>query len=629
MFCPNCGNEFSDGAVFCDKCGHQVGSTEETAFFEDNSGATEVLEENNNNSEPAAVAVEEPTLVGDNFAQPSFEKPKKKKKTGLIIGLSAGVVVLAAVALVVCGLTIFRGSLIKAFGSDEAYFKYVENKAFADGADSLSKAYGKMNENVGKSTTTDANIAFEISDEVIELIEKEVGEEFDWAKNINADINTVVDDGKEEVELKLNFGEDTVLDFAAILDMEESDMYLAFADLSDKYLLIDNELDASASSASAYAADPEFIEAMPTEKEMNKLLKKYIKIAIDNLDNVDKSTEEIEIEGIEQKVTALEFKLTEENAMEIAEEVLKELKKDKDVKEYIKNVQEYLEDEEDYDGDLYDEFKDAVDEALDEIEEGEYDDDKVIFVLTDYVNGRHEIIGRKFEVDSEEIFYYATVRDGKEFAFEAKAAEYEIEGEGNDKWDKLNAEYKLKFEDITLAEMEITDLDCDKWEDGIVDGNIKITPAKFLLSIMMGESQLSDISLVDPALELDFEGKKDSSKVEINVLSGDKLYFGMTLSGSVKDGGKVKLPDSSDVTTSEEEWEVDIDKLAEILVNAGVPENWLYGRQDTGISNGYDYDDYYNDYYGFNGNSSGYGDTWDDYGDFFEDYDDALGGYAY
>ena len=86
MYCPNCGRQNKDDAAFCMNCGNALNKA--------SSGAAPVLSE-----EPA---VSQPQPV---YQAPAYQAPTpKKKRTGLIIGLSVGGAVLVVAIIVLLAL---------------------------------------------------------------------------------------------------------------------------------------------------------------------------------------------------------------------------------------------------------------------------------------------------------------------------------------------------------------------------------------------------------------------------------------------------------------------------------------------------------------------------------------------
>lgn len=667
MFCNNCGNQIPDGVQFCGNCGTPVklnaespvqtvqettylGGQEATAF---DSGATTVLsdmtfpgdiyqqEQNNAQSADNAfyatqtsadMGVNNPYNQANNagynqggFYEPTFEqKPKKKGKTGLIVGIAAAVAVVAVGLAVVLNFSWIQGWFIKTFSSDEKYFQYVEYKAFSESVDDVSKVYGKYSEALGKPMTANGNVGFNISDEALDLLADAIGEkiDLDFIKDINFDFKSAVDGGKQNIGMTVNIGDNEIVDFDSVIDMKNQEIFVGLLNLSDKYVkLSDGGAGASVNSASTMLIDGEFTKCLPNEEELNKLLKKYLKLAIDNLDNVSKSSETLDIDGVKQKVTVLEFELNQENVAEVAVVVLKELKDDKDFKGYVENIDKYLEDEiEGYEGgEIYDELVDAIDDAIDELKD--FDGDDELLTLVDYVNSNHEVIGRSIEIEGEEVLYYATARSGKKFAFEAECAVVEMTGSGTDVRDVINGEYTITVDGKDVLDIALKNFNIAKADDGVIKGSVALTPdADFLEEVLdIGSSDLAAISLLDPGIEIVLDTNEKSSKITLNITSKGETFVGLVLSGNSSDKASIKKPSDSKVVEVEDvsEWieSLDFDKLVKALEKSKLPDE-LVTMAETALEQLENMDDYYGNDYGY-GYDDDYGYGYDD--DFYYD----------
>ena len=105
MFCTNCGNTLMEGALFCTQCGAKVesqapvdpGFTQEQNFNQPN-----FSQPNFNQPNYGQQMNYDPNMMYGQFPQENSEiAPVKKSKTGLIIGIVAGGIVLVAAIVVV------------------------------------------------------------------------------------------------------------------------------------------------------------------------------------------------------------------------------------------------------------------------------------------------------------------------------------------------------------------------------------------------------------------------------------------------------------------------------------------------------------------------------------------------
>ncbi len=634
MFCEKCGKELPEGVTVCDACSVQEGNVTEPAV-------DPIVEDTSVVPQPASTPVED-------FSNPSFEdQPKKSKKGKIIAILAAAVAILAAVALVVT-LTPMKGFFIKNFGSDEAYFQYVEGDTFSDFADVGSALYGGLVSTYEPiNAGSEVKLDLQLSDELMTLAQSALGGNMDlsWLQNISMITSTDIDGNKMNAAIKFLLGNATLLDLNFLLDAEENDMFFGIPNLGDKYLSLGNSLDDATAIAPSITITPEMIEALPTEDEINDLLNKYLGIIFEDFGKVSKTSKEIEVGDCEEDVTVLKYKLTAKDLIELAETILKELRTDADVKGYIKDFENFFAKEyEDllegsgYEkGAIYDTFKEAIDGLLDEIDAAEAPN-ITILTLTDYVNADHEIVGRKLDMGGMELLSYLTATEGNNFAFEASCemAGFSITGEGEKKGDAVNAEYTLTMNETDILNVAFIDF------DGTV-GDIKIKPSAELLSLVLGGNTESSVaSMLDPALKISL----GENSVALSLLSKNDALVTLTMSATTDSGDEVKMPDENKVVDLEnaDDWaaSLDLGKLVDALEEAGLPSelvtmlegmDWdalMSGMGDVGYGDAFgdEYlddeffdDEYFDDEY-FDDEYFG-DDTWGD--DFSEDlFEDEL-----
>lgn len=649
MFCTKCGKQLPEGSALCDACGAQIEIPEHEEILT-NETTVEPLNNGFSVKETPVEEVTQPVAETQDFAEFTEENKPKKSKKKLFISLTA-LVLAACVAIV----TIFNFSSIKGlwaekFGSDEDYFKYVEKKSFSDFANSSSKLYGKLIDTVGKeSFNSEAKVELQFSDSALDLVKyvvpsNDFTKNLDWLKTISYSIKTNISDKIQQANMKFNIGDGTLIDFDYIVDAEKGNLYAGLLNLSSKYLKTEMPGVAGSASNSNMALLRDVTKKMPSDKEFQELVEKYIGFVIDCIGNIEKSSTELTIGEYTQKVTVLEYKITEGDVLNIAKKVLTELKNDGDVKEFITGIEStVIEEYEEFigdnykKGDLYKEYQKAIQEAIDEIS-SEQGSEQELLAVKDYVNSSHEIIGREIEIDGETIFEYASAYDGDKFAYEAKCDELGllITGEGTDKDDVFTATYSIKFEGQKLGDIKFENFDCTSIEDGLLNGNIELIPSYDIISdaLDLGIAEEGIISMLKPSIKFSFKNNSKSSHSEIEILSKGKKVIGLVITASQTKESKISIPKDSEVISFEDAEKyldtLDLNKLVTALEKAKLPKDLLdkvkevinsieeyglseiYNAASDGIfSNDYedDYEDYdYEDY------------DYEDYSD-FEDYD--------
>lgn len=606
MNCIKCGAPISEGEKFCSACGEAVAS-----FVDETPEVQEVVLKEKTVEEPVAEVNADSTTgepANDNFAQVDFENLGKKKKW-LPILISVVAVITAAAILVGAFFNQIKGFYLKNFGNAEDYFKYVELQELKNYAHDFTDIYGKLIGNYGEDTAAETEIKLNVSEEALDTLKTYTGAEIDldWLNDIVIKNNSNIKDNIYSNKVGLEISGKKIIDLSTILNMEKQEAFIGILTLSDKYLKVLNDESEIPEQYKEILTNGEYLEVMPSEEELDALIDKYLEIAIDNIDDVEKSKDTIEVDDIEQKVTVLEIEIDEKTAAKIAKDVLKEAKKDKDIKKIIDDVAEYLEDIELIDDadEVYDDYKDGIEELLDSLDKEEYDNEQKLTII-DYVDNSHKVIGRTIEFDGEEIISYVTAKDGDEFATKLVCQDVVIKGDGTEKKDVINGKYSIIVDKKEYLEFTVTDYNDSKIDDGIIKGKILIKPTKKALEELDLENTVSStFGLLDLGLELDFETTEDTAKLSVNIVSKNKTLFGISINSKEKEPQTVKLPDDDKTYEIDdaEEWasELDLTKITDALKKAGVPEE-LVNVLEYSIGGSYS-DDYYDDY----------NDTYDDY----------------
>ena len=592
MFCKNCGNQIPENGAFCTQCGTPVAQEPVQAPVEQ-AVQPPVMEE------PVAPVPQEV------FAQPQFEAPAKpakklsKKKLLTILAPVAAVAVVVALVIGFFGDSL-KGTFTKTFGSDEDYLSYVEKNSTEMATDVLSDTYGSLMELLsGKREANDGyemNLKLTVGDQVITMLEdlakSETGEKIDmsWMNSVDLGMQVNAKDSLSQLVMALNLNEKEIAKLDYIMDLEKGDIFLAIPTLSDKYLGISfddmlgagamGDMDEMAELLEMFSGE-ELQKALPSEDVLNKLLDKYVGIALDNLTNVKKSTKSVKISGVEQKLTLLETTIGEEDLHRVVTAILKSAKDDKQIKNIINDVAGWM----DKNGmlgamdadEVYKTFQEGVEMALEELEDVEFGSDAEI-VVTSYVNNAHEVVGRRIEVEDQEILYYCEVKKGDKIAFELESEGLEIYGEGTEKKGVVNATYTVVAGNKEVCELTFVDF---KAEDDLINGKLRIAPSSDLMKELgLGSMDASALALADPQLELAFASTKSTASFGVNLLSGENLLVGITLSSKEVKAAAITLPKDAYDIDEAQEWLKDMDpqKLLDKLEEAGLPISEIMGE---------------------------------------------------
>ncbi|MEE0061251.1 MAG: nucleoporin, partial [Acutalibacteraceae bacterium] len=577
----------------------------------------------------------------NNNMAPNFnvdEKPAKKlPKKLLLICLPVALVVVA----ILCNLSSIAGFCVKTFGSDSDYLRYVEVndlKAYCDSASTIYDAY--LLENADMKVGQTADVAFELTDEGISMIEDLAGDELDidleWLKDIKLSLESNVD-VNQDVKANMKIAGKDIASLAMVNDIENEMMYIAIPELSEKYLGIE----IPAEDVSKFMETANKLEkVLPSEKELNKLLKKYLKVAFDSISDAEQSKGTLEAGDLSKKCTTVEIQIDDRLLLEMANNILEEAKNDKELKKIVTDfvalmaetdeIYEDIDVEEIFSDDIEIEQEDIL-EKLDDLD----GDGEVYATLVDYIDGSHEIIGRALLVNDEEVVKYAMITKGGKFAFELNADEQVvITGSGKKNSKTITGDFVVTyFNEYVDEEQEVLTFSLDKFntkkmENGELEGTVTVGLGSLIESIIVGNGSSSDSAaagkfakLLDLSLSMTFDSGSKGGTTSFALLSESEKLASVTATTAIKNPSKISAPDSAKVVeVTEDDPEavtdyidtVDISKIVNNLAAAGVPDE-IIDAVELAV------DEAIND---MDMNSLSGIDSYDDYSDFdYEDFD--------
>lgn len=592
MFCGKCGSQIPEGVAFCGNCGAPVA--------QENPVNNEAQAENVN---PEVVANETPVAEqpiaqdynNSAFAMPDFNLPKKKK-SGLFKKLIPAAVAIILVVAIVLNFSAVSGFAIKTFGSSSAYLNYVETNAFGNYSETVTDVYDNtILENIDFSNSTETDIELTVSDKITNLVGGQV--DLDWLNGVVFSLDTNMKEDLQQIGLGLDISKKRILTLDMILDSAKPEMFMAVSEFGEKYIKVPmskmNGIVGEMSSENSSEVGPAKLyselgeEVLPEADVLDKLICKYVKIALENIIDVEKESTTLKIKDIEQKLTVLEFAIDDKLLTDIAEDILKSAKEDKEIKKILGDFQDVAEEYSVFgseDVDVYNEFIKAVDEGLDELDDfrSKMSDSEYANIYT-YVNGKNEVVGRKIKVDGEEVFFYATVRKGKNFAFEAIAANTaSVTGTGTEKGDIINGVYEVAVDGKTYVEFEVEDFNTKKTKQGYLNGTFRIVPSAALVKEMFGSTAAAGLSLSDIAFELKVKTSDKKSEMAINVVDDKEVLVGISMKSEIGKGKKVSKPADKNVIDANDTealmeyiGDVDFDKIINNLKKTDIPDDYI------------------------------------------------------
>lgn len=613
MFCKKCGSRLPEGAAFCGVCGEKV--VLDTPEVQNSQPAHQPTQpdqtvQSTPQSMPQSTPVENIKNVGADIGNKIMKAKKRFPKAFIIIPVA--IVVLVAIVISFAFIPVLRrfwedniarpvsGTLVKTFGSDEDYFQFVEKEAFNGYGGYIGTAtnvYGTLMDTTEDDTYVEATMSFNASEDALELLGENIADcdlsfinetVFKLAGGQNGDLFRI--NGELEVNGK------AVLDPSVLIDMDKGEAFISLLCLNSKYIRTEIEgIDSVSEMLNDSLIQNESLrKAIPSDDELNALLRKYIKVALDELDGVTVGEDDLEIGDIEETLTTVELEFNEETAINMARALLEEAKKDRKLKSYINDVAKVLEEEdlfEDAD-EVYDGFIEQIEETLEFLEDVDADADEVIFILKDYVDSSHKVVGRSLHMgddsESDPVAFYGTVHDGKDFAFELAVPYVGIEviGEGTDKGGVLTGDYIASLHGKEMIKLSLEKFDTDAISDGKLKGKITIAPSKALIDQIGGNGiEYYGIAIADLALQLDLDVTEKKADIKVNVLVDEEVFAGVNLAYKIGNAPNFKTPSAKKVVNIDDmdEWmeEIDVDKFIENLEKAKLPEELVELIEDA------------------------------------------------
>ncbi len=530
MYCEKCGKPIEDGQTLCTNC-----SAEKTP-----EPVCDTFELNTADTVPA--------------------KKASKKKTGLIAGIAALVIVVAAAVGIFLNLDSINGFVDRTFQSPEEYLANVESAAIAEHSAELTRAYGMMLKNYGASVSSgETEMRLTMGDDIISYLESMMQQqgarmELDWLSQIKLSSNANVQDAAIQTMLGIGLGNTDLLSTDVIFDLDKGIMYMAVPELNKSYLSVDfssqispGELKNTLTQSMQFSSA--LVKTLPSEEDMNKLITTYADIILSCINDVEKSDDTVTIDNVSQKMVVLTAKITEKDLLNICEKILKKAEKDETLKTVITALSNYTNEMGKMNGgsyyepvDLYRQFLDAIPSALASIEEakGEAESDNYL-KLKVYVDMKNNVRGHALTLytngkKEDQSFSWLTVAEGDTIYTEAKFPEIRITGEETVEKGVSEGEYTLYAEGEKIGTLEFEDVT-------ETSGTLRLIPSEELISQTLSGSGIPTSLLGgNLALELSCSTKDAAVSYEVNILVGPKALVGLALSSKVGEGGNIAIP---------------------------------------------------------------------------------------
>ena len=550
MYCEKCGIPIEEGQRYCMIC------------------------QSNQPSE------EQPAQTGFIDLNCTGETENKESGKGKKFAMIAAVVALAAVLVVLLWNPIANlFSSDKLFETPQEHFAYVEGKNTDALADAISVWYGDLLA-LGTTETYAQKVqaSVSVSDLLMNMVSESAQIDLNWLNDINLSSTTNMDADGARALMSLSIGDTNIVSLDTIVDYAEAVYWLGIPELSNAYLQVNmNEMTGDTGMPQLNREQmQQILKALPDEQVMNKLLRRYLKVAVSGIKDVKSSTRTIHAGDLSQKCTVLEVKIDQEALIDIVIAVLEESKHDKELLAVIGQIADLVEPgmskyiTSDWDG--------TADLLISQIKASKSDLDSTDYIIMkDYVDSNNCVIGREFLIPgSMDSIRYWTVTDGDEFAYELNVMDVLVlSGSGTDMKGSTNGEFALSVEDLELLTFELINFDSKKFDKGQLCGTVRTRLSQEALQVAMETTVPLDFYL---DLKLDTSSAAATTELDF-VLNGMEL---ISLSAQSKEiqPVDVQFPKYSVNVTDEaavEAWveQFDIEQIMENLKKAGLPAEFL------------------------------------------------------
>lgn len=608
MKCSNCGTDLSEGTRFCEVCGQKVEEVVQPTQQEvsketvQQEVAQETVQTEAEQFTEAVSSQSERQSEGDTEQQPTWqsenpqEPQKPKKKLGFKIGIAAIIIVVLAVG-VVAGAKVYK-AVKKAMMSPTEYYQYVETKNRDENQKAFVDYYDVLYSNMAADNANkNLDMKFRISDTAKSLLSLS-GIDFSKINDIEMDMTSSKDGNAYSTLGYFKLNDESLLTLKMYIDVDNNELYFQVPELTESYLDGSNAMKEMASldgennlfglSGSLAMYQPG--EYLPDTSDLDAIITRYTDIAIENAKDVKKAEKEVEAEGVSQKVTEYSVTLNAKDGIKICEDILKEAKDDKNIKNILDKGS----------SDVYSSFQSGIEDALDELENSEKEDQDV-FTMKTYVDSDDSIIGRELEIKEGAIVIKAICpRDGEKFGYEFSVAENDITyvtvtGSGTEKSSVVNGDFIVGVDESVISDMQLAssdqllkikveDYDASNISKGESSGTITISTDAV--------AQLANYSI-----KIKSEGNMETAKETVSIMAGQDELAAIDISVDNADPLEDIKPsnndtiydasDESDMTAYGSEIAIE-DFLTKLQDKTGIDLSSLMGLPDQDDYESYD-----------------------------------------
>lgn len=541
-------------------------------------------------------------------------QPEKKKSFFSPVKLAVVAVVAIVLIAIAANGKAFANTIKKTFSSPEKYYRSVEANALMQSTEVATATYERLLEMLNlKDFRQSVTFSAELGEKLNRVIKKNTDVDVSGLGSVSISMDALMKKDVLGFGAGLSLGKKSVISLDALLDMKNQKAYLQIPELNKKYLGTENEdQDDAEEFREEYEKLKTALDGFPKKKQLDKLMEKYIELALSQIKEVKKTTEKIEADGVTQKCTALVVEVDEDTLADIFEAVAEELDKDKDLRKLVVDACNAM----DLDGeDIYDDFIEELVEGLEDMAE-EVAESRLDATMIVYVDSKGAVRGRNFEIKVTNEFYgwndekytstnvaefeFLTAVDGSKVGLstslkikeddDEKRVVFKAEGSGKQSMGKLTGDFTIKVMGLSVADVSIRKLDLSELKKGFLNGTVAVSASETIAKQLENglPSELEEIlseANINPgkvALEFDFENSEKMSKVSVRAIYKEEMLFQLSAARESKADAETKLPSEKNVVFAEEpedvlDWleECDWDGFVKNLKKTTLPEELI------------------------------------------------------
>lgn len=629
MKCSNCGADLNQDVTFCPVCGTKVQADTETEMLPKEDTVTEMLPKEENATEILPNEGMETTSETVTETQTDTEQKEKAKfnildfaKKIKLPHLIVGCVIVLVALLCVANSSALANTMKKIVSSPEEYYQWVEKKAVKDAAASVADYYEDffLRAVTSYDQSAEVQLSFKFEEAMEEWLEMvdEMGVDISWLDSGKLAWNHNLKNGVMQEKAVLDISNQEILEAALVLDFNGQYVYGTLPTLVDTYLGVELDEVMSDYEIEEMQTSLELLKkldsSLPKASTVNGLIEKYIKIIVSHAEDVKLTKDKTcRVEGVNQKCTRLEVTIDADMMSEALQEVFEALAEDKDIKKIIYDVynavceMEDVEPEETAD-DIYGDFVETCENMKDSAKDLEGEEE---VVMTLFVDGKGNVVGRKVEIESEGIeMEFLHPQDGNKVAYRFSFVEegyystnsIALEGSGKKSGDTVTGDFILEYNDSELLELAVSKFDVEGLKAGYINGKVGIQMASGLSKMMDygdydGDYYASSLvsMLKDFNVSVEMAADASSSNVRLILNEDEEKLATIDITGKNGSGSGVSVPSGKKVWDAAEfddvaEWwdSFDWTKLLKNLDKTEMPSKYIDAVEELSEIDGED-----------------------------------------